>query len=134
MTLREVLERYGVSQHDLVQRLQVKRQYAHMLWTGQRRLGARLGKRISDEFGISLEELLRAEPDRPGMAPPRRRGRPRKQPPDTTQQANTSAMLDGIARAIAKDDGRCLFPMTMSGFSAERVIEAVNMELPPMLA
>ncbi len=78
MTLRTLLERHGVTQHALVERLQLKRQYAHMLWTGQRRLGHRLGKRLSNEFGISLEALLRADPDIPGTAPPQRRGRPPK--------------------------------------------------------
>jgi transcriptional regulator with XRE-family HTH domain len=61
MTLREVFEHYGITQQDLVTRLSLKRQYAWMLWHGERRLGHRLGKRVSDEFGVPLEVLLYPE-------------------------------------------------------------------------
>jgi hypothetical protein len=57
MTLREVFEHYGITQQDLVIHLSLKRQYAWLLWHGGRRLGHRLGKRVSDEFGIPLEVL-----------------------------------------------------------------------------
>lgn len=98
MTLRQLLQRHGVTQHDLVERLHLKRQYAFMLWDGQRRLGHRLGKRVSDAFGISLDDLLRAEPDQPGSAPPQRLGRPPKRPraPDET------AALESIATAMSE--------------------------------
>jgi antitoxin component HigA of HigAB toxin-antitoxin module len=61
MTLREVFEHYGITQQDLVIHLSLKRQYAWLLWHGGRRLGHRLGKRVSDEFGIPLEVLLYPE-------------------------------------------------------------------------
>lgn len=61
MTLPQLFAHYGITQHHLVTRLSLKRQYAHMLWTGQRRLGHRLGKRIADEFGIPIQQLLYPE-------------------------------------------------------------------------
>ena len=76
MTLREIFEHYGVTQQMLVQRFAMKRQYPSLLWTGKRRLGHRLGKRIADAFDIPVEELLYPEDiDTPRF--------PRRTPPDT---------------------------------------------------
>lgn len=68
MTLRELFESHGITQQSLVDRLSMKRQYAFMLWHGQRKLGAKLAKQISDEYGIPVTDLLypeSAEPRKP---------------------------------------------------------------------
>jgi hypothetical protein len=61
MTLREVLTAYGITPKLLTQRLGFSRQYAHMLWHGQRHLGVRLGARIAQACDIPLEHLLLPE-------------------------------------------------------------------------
>lgn len=72
--LRAVLQAYGIVRSiDLSTRLGMKRQYAFMLWHGQRRLGHRLGKRIADEFGIPLTYLLFPESLTSALIGPRRK-------------------------------------------------------------
>jgi transcriptional regulator with XRE-family HTH domain len=58
MTLRDVFHDYGITQAALAQRVGMKPQYAHLLWHGQRKLGAKLAKRIHEAYGIPLTDLL----------------------------------------------------------------------------
>jgi hypothetical protein len=78
MSLQELLRRYGISRPiELAHVLGVDRRYASMIWTGKRRLGAKLAMKLWQEKGVPVHEALQAYVEQV----PTPRGRPRKRPP-----------------------------------------------------
>jgi len=81
--LRHLLPTYGVpSITALCQRLGLHKQYAWLLWHGKIGLSTAMLRRLHDELGVPLEELLRVERATPAKAAGRkplrskRKGRP----------------------------------------------------------
>jgi transcriptional regulator with XRE-family HTH domain len=78
MSLQALLREYGITRPiELARVLGVDRRYASMLWTGKRRLGAKLAMRLWKEKQIPLDKLLEEGVE----AVPTPRGRPPKHPP-----------------------------------------------------
>jgi Meiotically up-regulated gene 113 len=66
-----LLARHGIERPiDLAKRARLSRQYAHLLWTGQRQISRKMARRIEEATSIPYEQLMAAEP------PPRRAPRP----------------------------------------------------------
>jgi hypothetical protein len=55
---------------DLAKRAQLSRQYAHLIWTGQRQITRKMARRIEAAAGIPYADLMTAEPlpRKPGAA------------------------------------------------------------------
>jgi hypothetical protein len=63
MTLFELFKHYGITRPiDLAKRAQLSRQYAHLIWTGQRQITRKMARRIEAAAGIPYAELMAAEP------------------------------------------------------------------------
>jgi transcriptional regulator with XRE-family HTH domain len=79
MTLLELFKQHGITRPiDLAKRAQLSRQYAHLIWTGQRQITRKMARHIEAAAGIPYAELMAAEPPRPrqpGTAEPPAPGR-----------------------------------------------------------
>ena len=63
MTLRDLLIEKGIKRPvDFARTVGLTRQYAHLLWTGQRLITRTMAKKIYDATGIPIPDLLMAEP------------------------------------------------------------------------
>jgi transcriptional regulator with XRE-family HTH domain len=85
MLLRDLLPRYDIPTITALQRrLGMAKQYAWLLWHGKIALSADMLRRLHQELGIPLEELIRVEratpPKRRGPRPKARTPRPQRQP------------------------------------------------------
>jgi transcriptional regulator with XRE-family HTH domain len=80
MMLRELLAAYGMTTLTaFAQRAQLTTSHAWNLWHGRAALGLKLAKRLAQNTGIPLAELIAIEPTPP--TPYRGRGGPRRQAP-----------------------------------------------------
>jgi transcriptional regulator with XRE-family HTH domain len=82
MTLETLLRRHGITTiRDFAQRTGLSRQHAWNLWHAKVGLGTEMVRRLHDDLGIPLEDLIRVDPvpavKRPRTTPPRPRGRPK---------------------------------------------------------
>jgi hypothetical protein len=82
MSLQALLRQYGITRPiELARAIGVDRRYASLIWTGKRRLGAKLAMKLWREKGVPIHEALEASVE-PVPTP---RGRPRKRPPEEDQ-------------------------------------------------
>ena len=93
MTLQTLLQQHGITTiKELMHRSGLSRQHSWNLWHGYAGVGKATALRLHEQLGIPLEELIRVDPvpaaTRPGMAPPRPRGRPRKAPAAPEEDAD----------------------------------------------
>ena len=91
--LCDLLPHYGVASiAALCQRLGLRKQYAWLLWHGTIGLSAAMLRRLHDELGIPLEELLRVERATPakaaGRKPLRARAKGRAKAPKPKEGAD----------------------------------------------
>src|SRR5262245_23361658 len=82
MTLQTLLQQHGITAiKELMHRTGLSRQHSWNLWHGYAGVGKATALLLHEKLGIPIEELIRVDPvpaaTRPGMAPPRPRGRPR---------------------------------------------------------
>ena len=69
MFLRDLLPHYGVASiAELCQRLGLRKHYAWLLWHGKIALSVAMLRRLHDELGVPLEDLLRVERAVPAKA------------------------------------------------------------------
>lgn len=62
MTLAQLFIAHGIpTPQELCRRTGIARQYCYALWSGKRRLGARLARTIHDRTGIPLADLITAD-------------------------------------------------------------------------
>jgi transcriptional regulator with XRE-family HTH domain len=85
MTLQTLLQQHGITTiKELMHRTGLSRQHSWNLWHGYAGVGKATAKLLHERLGLPFEELMQVDPvpavKRPGMAPPRPRGRPRKAP------------------------------------------------------
>jgi len=72
MVLKEVLPDYGCrTLMDLTRGIDVRKQYAWLLWHGKIALSVDMVRRIHEAFGVPVEVLLQIT----RATPPKRRGR-----------------------------------------------------------
>ena len=75
MTLRDLLIRKGITRPiEFARTVGLTRQYAHLLWTGQRLVTRTMAKKIHEATGIPIPDLLMAET--PPYQPRRKRQPP----------------------------------------------------------
>ena len=82
MTLQTLLQQYGITTiKELMHRTGLSRQHSWNLWHGYAGVGKATAKLLHERLGLPFEELMQVDPvpavKRPGMAPPRPRGRSR---------------------------------------------------------
>jgi transcriptional regulator with XRE-family HTH domain len=76
MILRELLQERGVrTLTELAKRLGIRKQYAWLLWHGSIALSLEMAKRLHEEIGIPLDQLIQVE----RREPAKKRGRKRKE-------------------------------------------------------
>jgi hypothetical protein len=83
MTLQTLLKQHGITTiKELMHATGLSRQHCWGLWHGYNGVGKATAKRLHERLSLPFEELMQVDPvpavKRPGMAPPRPRGRPRK--------------------------------------------------------
>jgi transcriptional regulator with XRE-family HTH domain len=63
MTVKELLIKKGIrSQSDFARKIGLSRQYAHLLWSGKRRVSVRMAERIHQKTKIPMAKLILAVP------------------------------------------------------------------------
>jgi transcriptional regulator with XRE-family HTH domain len=93
MTLQTLLRQHGITKiKELMHRTGLSRQQSWNLWHGYVGVGKATAKLLHERLGLPAEQLLQIDPvpavKRPGIAPPRPRGRPRKAPAAPEEDAD----------------------------------------------
>lgn len=79
ITYADLLISYGIATPQKLHEVtQIARTYCYALWNGKRKLGAELGRKISQKLSIPLDNLLDATPAPPANPSVVRRGRPNR--------------------------------------------------------
>lgn len=89
MTLQTLLRQHGITRiKELRAATGLSKQQCWNLWHAKTGVGKATAKLLHERLGLPFEELMQVDPvpavKRPGMAPPRPRGRPRKAPREAT--------------------------------------------------